>query len=92
MEGHTDSDSDAAYNVDLSARRAAGIMRYPVEAGGIDGGRLIRKRFDPNQPFPTHETRTVKDSNRCVDLTIGQFRRVPWIDREPKDSLPTPED
>lgn len=49
VEGHTDATGPAAYNLDLSRRRAAAVVDYLVEHG-IDPGRLTARGVGETRP------------------------------------------
>jgi outer membrane protein OmpA-like peptidoglycan-associated protein len=51
IEGHTDSVGSAAYNLELSERRALAVKTYLVAAHGIDSGRLLTEGFGPYRPI-----------------------------------------
>lgn len=74
VEGHTDNVGDAAYNEDLSARRAAAVVTWLV-THGIASSRLESAGFGSRQPVDTNETETGRANNRRVVLRI--------IDRAP---------
>ena len=69
VDGHTDAQGDEAYNLDLSERRAASVMRYLVEFG-IDASRLISEGHGETQPIATNRTRAGRAKNRRVDFII----------------------
>jgi outer membrane protein OmpA-like peptidoglycan-associated protein len=69
VEGHTDNVGAAAYNKDLSARRAASVVRYLVEKG-IAPGRLVPAGFGFERPVATNETALGRAKNRRVEFTI----------------------
>jgi outer membrane protein OmpA-like peptidoglycan-associated protein len=68
IEGHTDSDGEAAYNLDLSARRAAAVKAHLVAAFGIDAGRLQTSGVGESRPAADNATPEGKQQNRRVEL------------------------
>ncbi len=69
VEGHTDNLGGAAYNKELSARRAAAVVRYLV-GKGIAAGRLDAAGFGFERPVATNETALGRARNRRVEFTI----------------------
>jgi outer membrane protein OmpA-like peptidoglycan-associated protein len=69
VEGHTDNVGAAAYNKDLSARRAASVVRYLV-GRGIAEGRLVPAGYGFERPVATNETALGRAKNRRVEFTI----------------------
>ena len=51
LQGHTDSVGGAAYNRDLSVRRALAVKRHLVERMGVAGDRLIATGFGESHPL-----------------------------------------
>jgi outer membrane protein OmpA-like peptidoglycan-associated protein len=73
IEGHTDEQGSDAYNLDLSKRRAATVLRYLV-AHGIDSVRLTSEGYGETRPVdPTH-TQAAYRINRRVAFSIKQRR------------------
>ncbi len=68
IAGHTDSDGDAAYNIDLSQRRAETVMSYLVESG-VATERLTAAGYGEEQPIASNDTAEGKAMNRRVELT-----------------------
>lgn len=66
--GHTDSDGDAAHNLDLSRRRAAAVRAVLTNQFGIDGSRLTTDGKGETQPVDENETATGKANNRRVEF------------------------
>ncbi|MCX6826451.1 MAG: OmpA family protein [candidate division Zixibacteria bacterium] len=56
IEGHTDSDGEEAYNLDLSQRRAASVKAYLASSYQIDGSRLETKGFGESKPIDANTT------------------------------------
>jgi len=52
LEGHTDAKGSAAYNQDLSERRARSAARYLRERHGIPAGRIETRGMGERQPIP----------------------------------------
>jgi outer membrane protein OmpA-like peptidoglycan-associated protein len=69
VEGHTDNIGDADYNKDLSARRAASVLRYLV-GKGVATARLEAAGFGFDKPIASNETALGRARNRRVEFTI----------------------
>ena len=69
IDGHTDSDGSAAYNLSLSERRAASVRDYFVEQG-LDRDRFEVKGFGESEPVAPNDTVAHKLLNRRVELTV----------------------
>jgi OmpA-OmpF porin, OOP family len=69
VEGHTDSVGNAAYNKDLSARRAASVVRYLV-GKGVAAGRLVPAGYGFEQPIAPNTTALGRAKNRRVVFTV----------------------
>ena len=67
--GHTDSDGSAAYNQDLSQRRAAAVTRI-LRAEGVPGSRLRSIGRGEEQPVASNLTPEGKAQNRRVEIVI----------------------
>ncbi len=82
IEGHTDNVGAAAYNKQLSGRRAASVMSWLVKRG-VDKKRLISAGFGADEPIDTNETEEGRANNRRVAFTI--------LERDSKpESTPAP--
>jgi OOP family OmpA-OmpF porin len=71
VHGHTDSRGGAAYNRDLSRRRAQAVVKYLTEKG-IPAARLDAEGFGPDRPIATNDTAEGRASNRRVEFKIVQ--------------------
>jgi OOP family OmpA-OmpF porin len=71
VEGHTDNVGTAAYNKDLSQRRAASVVRALV-ARGIEAGKLLPVGYGFDRPVDTNATALGRAKNRRVEFTILQ--------------------
>jgi len=68
VEGHTDSQGDDAYNLDLSKRRARSVAQWLINNGGVDAGRLETEGYGETRPV-------VSGAN--ADLSLN--RRVEFV-------------
>lgn len=69
VAGHTDSDGDAGYNVDLSQRRADTVRNYLL-GKDIAAGRISSRGYGEAQPVAENTTADGKRSNRRVELRV----------------------
>ena len=67
--GHTDSKGAELYNLRLSQRRAAAVMKFLVEQG-IAESRLKSAGFGESRPLADNETEEGRERNRRVELNI----------------------
>ena len=68
IDGHTDNIGPAAYNMNLSERRAKAIMEYFVDKG-VEAERLTTKGFGLTMPAVSNDTKEGRAKNRRVTLT-----------------------
>jgi OOP family OmpA-OmpF porin len=71
IEGHTDSVATAKYNVKLSQRRSAGVVKMLVEKYGIDKSRLGAKGYGEAQPIADNKTKEGRQKNRRTVANFG---------------------
>lgn len=69
VEGHTDDQGNDAFNLDLSKRRAASVVRYLV-GQGIDENRLASEGFGETRPIAPNKTKAGREQNRRVEMRI----------------------
>jgi OmpA-OmpF porin, OOP family len=69
IEGHTDIRASEAYNLDLSKRRAASVMKYLL-AQGIDPARLRSEGFGRSRPVASNDSEGGMALNRRVEFII----------------------
>lgn len=69
--GHTDSTASAAYNQDLSERRAAAVA-FELRSGGVPAGRISAFGRGESQPIATNQTEAGKARNRRVEIIIRE--------------------
>lgn len=68
IDGHTDNVGGDAYNLRLSQRRAASVVRWLVERHGIAAGRLRSAGFGASSPIEPNDTPEGRARNRRVEL------------------------
>ena len=68
IDGHTDNTGTAAYNMNLSERRAKSVMKYFVDQG-VEAERLTTKGFGLTKPAASNDTKEGRTKNRRVELT-----------------------
>jgi outer membrane protein OmpA-like peptidoglycan-associated protein len=69
VDGHTDNVGAAAYNKDLSQRRANSVVRYLVSKG-VARDRLSAAGFGFERPVASNATALGRAKNRRVEFTI----------------------
>lgn len=69
VEGHTDSTNSAAYNLDLSERRAKAVVAAMV-AQGVGAGRLKPVGFGLTKPVADNGTAQGRALNRRVEVAV----------------------
>lgn len=67
ITGHTDSDGSDAYNIELSKRRAAALVRF-FEKNGLAKSRVEIDFKGEKEPVDRNDTDTGKQKNRRVDF------------------------
>ncbi len=67
IQGHTDSTASAAYNMDLSRRRALTVMKY-LKSKGVLPSRMTARGYGEGRPIDTNVTDEGKANNRRVEL------------------------
>lgn len=69
VEGHTDSDGPADYNMALSVQRAEAVIKGLIDRG-IDPKRLYAVGYGETLPIATNDTAAGKAKNRRIVITI----------------------
>jgi outer membrane protein OmpA-like peptidoglycan-associated protein len=69
IEGHTDSDGTAVYNLQLSRLRADSV-RSVLVAGGVSPDRIEPQGYGETRPIATNGTAAGKAQNRRVELVL----------------------
>lgn len=67
--GHTDNTGSAAFNRQLSEKRARSVAEYMIEMG-IGRDRFAVKGYGPDKPKANNKTKEGRARNRRVDFTI----------------------
>lgn len=67
IQGHTDSDGNETYNMQLSQRRSESVLNYLV-LFGVDPTRLQAKGYGMSAPVAPNDTAENKAKNRRVEL------------------------
>ena len=70
IEGHTDSTGSAAYNQQLSERRAAAVADY-LATRGIESSRIESRGLGAGYPVASNATAEGRSQNRRVDVLIS---------------------
>jgi OmpA-OmpF porin, OOP family len=66
--GHTDNQGTPEYNLDLSRRRAASVVRALTSSYGVPASRLSSFGCGPYSPVASNETEDGRAKNRRVEL------------------------
>ena len=69
VEGHTDNEASAPYNMKLSEKRAASVVTY-LKSQGVEGGRMESKGFGLTKPIADNGTPDGREKNRRVEIHI----------------------
>ena len=69
VTGHTDNTGSAAYNQDLSERRAQSVSSV-LRSGGVASSRIRTVGAGESRPIATNQTAAGRAQNRRVDITI----------------------
>ena len=69
LEGHTDADGAADYNLDLSRRRAQSVANY-LSGLEVNATRFTIMGYGEDQPVASNETVEGKAQNRRVEVAI----------------------
>ncbi|EPX81678.1 OmpA family protein [Litoreibacter arenae] len=70
--GHTDSTGDAAYNQNLSERRAEAVS-FVLRNAGVSGSRLSTIGKGESQPVASNNTNSGRAQNRRVEIIIRPY-------------------
>lgn len=67
IEGHTDNDGEAAYNLELSKSRAEAVKVTLIKLG-INKARLVTRGYGEERPINANDTPEAKANNRRVEF------------------------
>jgi outer membrane protein OmpA-like peptidoglycan-associated protein len=71
IQGHTDSSGAAAYNLQLSERRAQAVFEYLVATyPGLDRGRFTVRGYGESRPIASNDTADGRAMNRRVEFVV----------------------
>jgi len=76
VEGHTDNVGSASYNKDLSAQRAASVLRHLI-GKGVPPKRLESRGFGMERPIRSNATALGRAKNRRVVFVVLREGSVP---------------
>ena len=74
ITGHTDTDGDLTFNLDLSKRRAASVKQYLI-AKGIKAERMTAEGFGSSKPIMPNDTPENRAKNRRIEIHANS--RIP---------------
>ncbi len=69
IRGHTDNVGNAAYNQELSEKRAKAVYRYLVDAG-INPDRIAYKGYGEEKPLASNESEAGRTLNRRIEFIV----------------------
>jgi len=69
IEGHTDSTGSAAYNLDLSQRRASEVEGLLL-VQGVDPTRVVTRGYGEDYPVASNDSAAGRQQNRRVEVVI----------------------
>ena len=69
IQGHTDNIGGAAYNLDLSQRRAVAVKTW-LTSRGVASSRLITKGYGYSRPISSNMSESGKQKNRRIEFVV----------------------
>ncbi len=75
VQGHTDNRGSAAYNKNLSLRRARSVVNWLTKRGQIDASRLQANGYGMDQPVAENTTEQGRQLNRRVQFKIVEVEK-----------------
>lgn len=88
LTGHTDSDGNQEYNLQLSQKRVTTVQNYLINQG-IVSEQITTNYHGENIPVSNNETESGKQQNRRVEITV--YFQVKQKRQPPKIVIKTPE-
>jgi OmpA-OmpF porin, OOP family len=76
IEGHTDNNGPADFNMTLSQQRADSVVAA-LTAQGVDAGRLVSKGFGATKPLFPNDTKANQAKNRRVEFHLESIAGNP---------------
>jgi outer membrane protein OmpA-like peptidoglycan-associated protein len=76
IAGHTDNIGDAAYNLELSRRRAEAV-RNILRARGVAAARISVRNYGAERPVADNSSADGRRKNRRVELTLSPLPATP---------------
>lgn len=73
IKGHTDSDGEAKYNLDLSRKRANVIRKYILKKGELGDSQVTSRGYGETRPLVPNDSEENKRMNRRVEFEV-------WLD------------
>jgi outer membrane protein OmpA-like peptidoglycan-associated protein len=70
VEGHTDSVGPEAYNLDLSQRRSASVVKFLTEEGGLDKSAVKSVGYGETRPIADNANFQGRARNRRVEFNV----------------------
>ncbi len=89
VEGHTDSQGKADFNLDLSRRRAAAVRAFLIEKG-IAADRLDANGYGMERPVKPNTTAKGREANRRVEFVVLQPKEPAPAEPAPAEPAPAP--
>jgi OOP family OmpA-OmpF porin len=72
VQGHASSEGADDYNLKLSDKRAAAVMKYLTGSAGIEKDMLTSRGYGETQPIASNDTDEGKEKNRRVEFLITE--------------------
>lgn len=76
IDGHTDGIGSAAYNMDLSLKRAIAAATYIISHEGVDPSKVFIKGFGKSSPMSENSTAAGRRDNRRTELLFLVSKEV----------------
>lgn len=70
--GHTDARGTAAYNLDLSKRRAESVKQYLVNKWGVDPSLIEAVGYGQSRPLTDGTSKEAMQANRRVEIRLAE--------------------
>ena len=72
IEGHTDSEGEIQYNMNLSKRRAKTVMDYLV-TNSVSANRLSYEGFGESKPVSDNTSPEGRTLNRRIEIVVVEY-------------------